>query len=100
MKTLTLLAIVIGLLGMNGVARAESWVLWKYDGRFVSPSWEVVTAYPDYNSCIRNEALYCEAVATTYGKECIKYEGHYFRPYSDAITMRWKCLPSSIDPRK
>jgi len=89
-----LLAIIL-VICFNGVAKAESWVLWvgRDKNNDSNTVWTIEAAFPSYELCIDRLKNACGGGAFN-GSDCSKFN------YLGYATWYFKCFPSTIDPRK
>lgn len=116
MKKILLMAITL-IFCFSGIARAESWILWKQMNHvsFIEGekndygTWFIVGAFPTVQECWATEEQMCERFKELADKKtwpdtkCIKtWGGHlqYQKNKNGSFETEWKCLPDTVDPRK
>jgi len=108
-----LLAIIL-VICFNGIAKAESWVLWLRFDDTKKITWEIEAAFPSFNQCSERLLQMCKAAKGVLNSDssCVMRQSSKGEPLinfhhsanpkleQDALWITGLCLPSRVDPRK
>ncbi|HYA90108.1 MAG TPA: hypothetical protein VEK32_01275 [Thermodesulfobacteriota bacterium] len=98
-----ILSAIILVFCLSGVAKAESWILYRHVTEGNTSSWFIEEAFPSYNSCkevFDRKLVFTEIHEKDWTLTHFNDNGFMEVKKGMVTLVEFLCLPSTIDPRK